>query len=208
MLRVRLTYGNVVATLALFIALGGSAYAALRIPPNSVGARQLKASSVTNGKIAGGAITAAKVAEHALTAQDINLPALGSVPNAANAANALDANAVGGHAASCPANTTLIRGLCFDSQSNPEAPNLEAAAEDCAAKGGFLPTPMELYSTQGTLRLGSGLGASQHQFADDLYSAPHTDNEYTTIVVNGSGLPTEQPAGDPSAYYCVYPLVR
>ena len=106
------------------------------------------------------------------------------------------------------ADTTLIRGLCFDSQSNPEAPNLEAAAEDCAAKGGFLPTPMELYSTQGTLHLGSGLGASQHQFTDDLYSAPPTDNSYTTITVNGSGPPQEQPAGDPSAYYCVYPLVR
>ncbi len=170
MLRERLTYGNVVATLALFIALGGSAYAALRVPPNSVGARQLKASSVTSGKIASGAITAAKVAEHSLTGSDINLPALGTVPNAANAANASNANTVGGHAASCPANTTLIRGLCFDSQSNPEAPNLEAAAEDCAAKGGYLPTPMELYSTQGILHLGTGLGPSQHQFTDDLYS--------------------------------------
>jgi hypothetical protein len=208
MFRERLTYGNVVATLALFIALGGSAYAALRVPPNSVGARQLKASSVTNGKIASGAITGGKVAEHSLTGSDINLPDLGVVPDATNAATALDANAVSGHAAFCPADTTLIRGLCFDSQPNPEAPNLEAAAEDCAAKGGFLPTPMELYSTQGTLRLGTGLGASQHQFTDTLYSVPPTNNSYTTIVVNGSGLPQEQPAGDPSSYYCVYPLVR
>ena len=208
MLRERLTYGNVVATLALFIALGGSAYAALRVPPNSVGARQLKASSVTNGKIASGAITAAKVAEHSLTGQDINLPALGTVPSATNAESASNANTVGGHVASCPADTTLIRGLCFDSQSNPEAPNLEAAAEDCAQKGGFLPTPMELYSTQGTLHLGTGLGASQHQFTDDLYNTPHTDNEYTTITVNGSGSPQEQSAGNPSAYYCVYPLLR
>ena len=35
MLRERLTYGNVVATLALFIALGGSAYAAFQFPPTA-----------------------------------------------------------------------------------------------------------------------------------------------------------------------------
>jgi hypothetical protein len=207
-LQAKLTYANVVATLALFCALGGGAYAALRVPPDSIGSRQLKAGAVTRGKIAKESITAAKVAEHSLSGQQIDLPGLGPVPQAANAQNAANANTVNGHSASCSADTTLIRGLCFDSQPNPEAPNLEAAAEDCAAKGGFLPTPMELYSTQGTLHLGTGLGPSQHQFTDTLYSVPPTDNSYTTIVVNGSGLPTEQPAGDPSAYYCVYPLLR
>jgi hypothetical protein len=204
----KLTYANVMASIAVFIALSGSAYAALRVPPNSVGSRQLKAKAVTGGKIANETITAAKVAEHSLTGQDINLPDLGTVPSAATATNATNAATVGGHAASCPEGTTLIRGLCFDSRPNPEAPNLEAAAEDCAQKGGWLPTPMQLYSTQGILQLGNGLSASQHQFTDTLYSVPPTDNSYTTIVVNGSGLPTEQPAGDPSAYYCVYPLLR
>jgi hypothetical protein len=207
--RDKLTYANVMASIAVFIALSGSAYAALRVPPNSVGTRQLKASSVTTGKISNSAITAAKVAEHSLTGQDIDLSSLGTVPNAATAANAGNANTVGGHAASCPAETTLIRGLCFDSHSNPEAPNLEAAAEDCAAKGGSLPTPMELYATRGELQLGSGgTEPDQHQFTDDLYSPPHTNNEYTTIVVNGNGLPKEQLAGEPSAYYCVYPLLH
>src|SRR5436305_10451068 len=37
----RLTYANVLATLALFAALGGASYAALAIPANSVGTRQL-----------------------------------------------------------------------------------------------------------------------------------------------------------------------
>jgi len=206
-LRSKLTYANVMASLAVLIALSGSAYAALRVPPNSVGSRQLKAASVTTGKIANGAITAAKVAEHSLTAQDINLPALGAVPQATSALNAENANTVAGHSASCPANTILIHGLCFDSHSHPEAPNLEAAALDCSAKGGFLPSPMELYSLSGFLQLGNGLGASQHQFTDDLYSNIGHNNEYTTIVVNSSG-PKEQPSGEPSAYYCVYPLVR
>jgi len=41
-----LTYANVVATLALFIALGGASYAVVALPPRSVGARQLRARAV------------------------------------------------------------------------------------------------------------------------------------------------------------------
>ena len=42
----RLTYADVMATIAVFLALGGGAYAALRLPRNSVGARQIKANAV------------------------------------------------------------------------------------------------------------------------------------------------------------------
>lgn len=42
----RLTYANVVATLALFIALGGASYAAIVLPANSVGPRQLQTAAV------------------------------------------------------------------------------------------------------------------------------------------------------------------
>lgn len=37
----RLTYANVAATVALFVALGGASYAAVAIPANSVGSREL-----------------------------------------------------------------------------------------------------------------------------------------------------------------------
>jgi hypothetical protein len=37
----RLTYANVVATVALFIALGGASWAAISLPADSVGSRQL-----------------------------------------------------------------------------------------------------------------------------------------------------------------------
>ena len=39
--RGRLTYANVIASLALFVALGRTSYAALRLPHNSVGPAQL-----------------------------------------------------------------------------------------------------------------------------------------------------------------------
>jgi hypothetical protein len=44
-LRPRITYANVMATLAMFIALGGGAYA-VTVPRNSVGTAQLKKSAV------------------------------------------------------------------------------------------------------------------------------------------------------------------
>jgi hypothetical protein len=49
--RSRLTYANMVATLALFAALGGSAYAAIEPPANSVGTMQIKNKAVTPPKL-------------------------------------------------------------------------------------------------------------------------------------------------------------
>ena len=50
-LRSRLTYSNVVSTLCLFLLLGGVAYAAGQLAPNSVGTKQLKDGAVTLKKI-------------------------------------------------------------------------------------------------------------------------------------------------------------
>ena len=50
-LRERMTYGNVVATLALFVALGGTSYAAVTLPRNSVGATQLRTGAVRSDEV-------------------------------------------------------------------------------------------------------------------------------------------------------------
>lgn len=47
----RLSYANVMATGAMFIALGGASYAAIKLPANSVGSRQLKRQAVTPTKV-------------------------------------------------------------------------------------------------------------------------------------------------------------
>ena len=52
-------YSNVMATLAVFIALGGSSYAALKLPRNSVGAKQIKNNAVTSTKVKNGSLLAA-----------------------------------------------------------------------------------------------------------------------------------------------------
>jgi hypothetical protein len=86
----KLSYANVVATLALFIAVGGaSAFAAGQLAKNSVGTKQIKNNAVTSSKIKNGAITGSKV----------NLSSLGTVPSATSATNsttASNANSLGG----------------------------------------------------------------------------------------------------------------
>lgn len=55
-IRRRLTYANVIATFALFLALNVGAYAAIKIPPNSVGPAQLQNKAVTPKKVSPAAI--------------------------------------------------------------------------------------------------------------------------------------------------------
>jgi hypothetical protein len=52
---------NAIALAALFIALGGTSYAAVAIPKNSVGPSQLRKGAVTSSKIHSGAITPGKL---------------------------------------------------------------------------------------------------------------------------------------------------
>lgn len=56
MRRPRLSYANVVSALALFVALGGTSYAATKLPHNSVGRTQIRESAVRSSEIARGAI--------------------------------------------------------------------------------------------------------------------------------------------------------
>ena len=66
-MRPRLTYANVISTLALLIALGGTgAYAATKLPDNSVGEFQLRSGAVTAQKIRKNAITAPKIKAEAV----------------------------------------------------------------------------------------------------------------------------------------------
>ncbi len=52
----RLSPSMVVACLALLVALGGTSYAALRLPANSVGTAQLKNGAVTSVKVKAGSL--------------------------------------------------------------------------------------------------------------------------------------------------------
>lgn len=57
-----LTYSNIIATLALVMAIGtGGAFAATKLAPKSVGAKQLRPGAVTASKIRKTAVTAPKI---------------------------------------------------------------------------------------------------------------------------------------------------
>jgi hypothetical protein len=75
----------IVALIALVMATVGTGYAALKLPKNSVGTKQLKKNSVITAKIKKNAVTSAKVKPHTLTGSDINLNKLGTVPSAETA---------------------------------------------------------------------------------------------------------------------------
>jgi hypothetical protein len=100
-IRKRLTYANVMSSIAVFLMLGGAtAFAATKIGAGqlkansvktgkivkeAVTAGKIKKNAVTNAKIADNAVTGAKVLDGSLTGPDINLGTLGKVPSAANA---------------------------------------------------------------------------------------------------------------------------
>src|SRR3954467_13821640 len=69
--RARLSYANITATLALFIALGGTTYAAATLPRNSVGNAQLRSNSVTAAKIRSSAVSSSELRDRSVGVRDI-----------------------------------------------------------------------------------------------------------------------------------------
>jgi hypothetical protein len=79
LIRKKLTYANVMSTIAVFLVLGGgAALAATQLAKNSVGAKQLKKNAVTTAKVKNGAINGAKVADGSLTGTDVADGSIGS----------------------------------------------------------------------------------------------------------------------------------
>jgi hypothetical protein len=66
----------VVACVALFVALGGTGYAALQLPKNSVGPKQIQKGAVNRSDMANNAITGAKVKNRSLTNTDFRASSL------------------------------------------------------------------------------------------------------------------------------------
>jgi hypothetical protein len=87
----RLTYANVMSSIAVFFVLGGAtAFAATQLAKNSVGTKQLKANAVSTAKLKKNAVTTAKIKKNAvtgakikdgtITGAEINAATLGTVP--------------------------------------------------------------------------------------------------------------------------------
>ena len=164
-LQQHLTYANIVATLALFIAVGGaSAFAATQLKKNSVGAAQLRRNSVTAVKIKDGSVTAAKLAPGAIggpttvTAATPSAPASPSstaptsTPASGPVAEALNAQTVGGMTVAqiveaakphCPTGTRPVAGVCFETALRPKVSDTFAQL-NCGQDERRLPSVSEL----------------------------------------------------------------
>lgn len=70
-MRVRLSYANVMATVAVFIALGGGAYAALSLPAGSVTSKQIAKNAVRAKQIKKRAVRKKEVARNAIRSRKI-----------------------------------------------------------------------------------------------------------------------------------------
>jgi hypothetical protein len=102
-LRARLTYANVVATLALFVALGGSAYAAHQITSRDIRNRSIRAVDVSKNALGGTEIKESKLkavpralaATNAVSAVNATNAGLADVAKNANNAGALGGQGAG-----------------------------------------------------------------------------------------------------------------
>jgi hypothetical protein len=94
-LRPKLTYSNVIASIALFVALGGAAVAA-GLPKGSVGPNQLKRGAVTTNAIRKQAVTSGKLAPKSVIAGKLgpNSVLPGNIGNGAVSSAKIGAGAV------------------------------------------------------------------------------------------------------------------
>lgn len=98
-----LSFSNVIAMIALFVALGGAAYAGTKINGSSIKngsigggklknetitANKLKKGTVTAAQIAPGTLTGSQIVPGSITSSSINESTLGTVPSAQNATTA------------------------------------------------------------------------------------------------------------------------
>jgi hypothetical protein len=110
-LRRHLTYANVMATLAVFIALGGSSYAALNL---------------TGRDIRDGSLTHRELKRNTLGGTKIKESRLGKVRRARNA-DLLNGLSAGRFLVRCPPDTVPVSDVCVETTPRPAAPYTVAA---------------------------------------------------------------------------------
>jgi hypothetical protein len=153
-IRKRVTYANVMSSIAVFLVLGGgAAYAAKKIGSNeikgnSITTGKIKKEAVSASKIKKNAVTTAKIANGAVTGAKLNLGSVGTVPNAAHANtadSANNANTVGGisvskisygvNGASGPQAIYSAQGLTLTAACDGSEPTVTATANVPAGVG-------------------------------------------------------------------------
>jgi len=195
-IRRRLTYANVMSSIAVFLMLGGAtAFAASKI-----GSNQLKANSVKTGKIVKEAVTTSKVKNEAIGTTKIANEAVTTAKlqnNAVTGAKVADGSLSSADLASgtltptCPGGTVSSQGACFETAERA-AVSYEAANDTCVAAGRRLPSAAEL---SGFTRKVQVIPAEER--SGDLFAGT------TSFDVKPDGSFTTVPFATAAAFRCV-----
>jgi len=189
-LKQRLTYANVMATMAVFIALSGSSYAALK---------------VTGKDVRNSSLTYRDLKRNTLGGTRIKESRLGVVPRARNSAR------LGGLSAArllvrCPADTVPVGGTCVETTSRSPAPYGAAVyrcrdVDEQETPGRRLPTHGEMLAafTKEEIQLAPG-----GEFTSDIYprSDGRVDALYLTSETGRVGVVADD-GNTPKAFRCV-----
>ena len=188
-LRQRLTYANVMSTLAVFVALGGSSYAALTISGASIENRSIPAKKLKRNSITGREVRESRL----------------RVPRARHA------DRLGGFSAAelrvhCPGDTFPIADVCVErvprAVSSYGSAVLQCSFVDTpAGPGRRLPTHGELTAALGAVTLASG-----GELTSNVYPSSSDPGQlnvlYVTDQVGSADLTPDTAAGGKS-YRCV-----
>jgi hypothetical protein len=124
----RPTPALVVAFVALFAAMGGFGYAAVKMKPNSVKTKNIRNAAVTTNKIADGAVTTPKLAPDAVA------PNARNAANAVNAMNAANADKLGGVAPGhCQLGWLKASAVIDTGPLTDATPDMNVSGFDCAS---------------------------------------------------------------------------
>jgi hypothetical protein len=205
--RKHLSYSNVIATAALFIALGGTSYAVLRVDSREVVNNSLQSVDVRNDSL-----RSRDIRNRTLRARDLGLDALGGgvvkesalgqVPHAA------DAGRIGGLTVQelrvrCPLDTFAKGAVCIERSARAPSGFL-GASNTCDNAGRGLPTMPQLDGfarSQGPLTPGGEWTASVYLYA----AGGPTFDELEALVLSGGGDVGRDRVNAPiqHAYRCV-----
>jgi hypothetical protein len=188
-LRHPLTYANVMSTLAVFVALGGSSYAALEIRGSSIKDRSIPAKKLKRNSITGREVRESRL----------------SVPRArrADRLGAFTADQLRVH---CPSDTFPIADVCVE-RTPRGAAAYSSAVLDClgvgtpAGPGRRLPTHGELRAALGAVTLAPGGELTSHVYPS-ASNPGQLDVLYVTDQVGSAALTPNTAAGG-KAYRCV-----
>jgi hypothetical protein len=190
--RPRLTYANVVATIALFAALGGVSYAATSLPKNSVGTDQIQAEAVRTGKLAENAVTVSRLSQGVRE----RIAAEGAAPTATSTPESVK------HAESADTATTAGTAARADTAKDAEALGGQPADQYLTADSVMQPGQTEAGDYIAAASNGQA-GTVLVQFWPHL---PESLQEGHIVVIPEGGSTTECPGPGQAAasYMCVY----